>query len=636
MAKVVSLFDDPDYFPDDPCSDEEYDCGVGSGVQCWDELDCGIDQLKTPKRVRESDSDGSTKESAGLPIAKSGEHSASSSTPTSISTPSAGSPESVEKPCRRRLRFKQTTSSDSVSPVMQKYTICGVLVDRHPLLKKYLSLDAKNRRLASKRVSQARYRLVNDLKENGRVEFAERTFEVAEGGVDLDAVVSDLDYVFFMAIAKDTARHKWDRGYAMSKIRDHMNADSYCIANNTTGSNVIRVGGLPSLLLTYQGDFGVLSHTSVKSALGVKDVSTSSETDYLDKVDVDTLALALSTHPEIQALAAKFEDLCVRTTNKLRTDKWAFSLELCTRTFSQLKTVRVHAHVWVMANRQTVLLNELLMDNKHSPFLNMRALAYFGGGGGRSAVGHFQGHFYVTVPKIGSILRKSDLVAWQDYPVRDTWVTTLYASGKISGKVAKACYYKCVHRCVGNLQLLSFCEDERDKQLQEAEALQVELRLRAEQKPWKRYEVVDQWAAQFERFQARYKCLVLDGPSSTGKSRFAICQTAVGKSWYCDCSQGVAMLRGFKNSQFDTIVLDELCPSRAMLLKKALQSSNEVITLGSSPTMVSSYHVRLFAVRIIICCNLWKSQLEVMSPEDQDWLAKNTFYLKVDSQMWQD
>jgi hypothetical protein len=96
------------------------------------------------------------------------------------------------------------------------------------------------------------------------------------------------------------------------------------------------------------------------------------------------------------------------------------------------------------------------------------------------------------------------------------------------------------------------------------------------------------------------------------------------------------MLRGFKNSQFDTIILDELCPSRAMLLKKALQSSNEVITLGSSPTMVSSYHVRLFAVRIIICCNLWASQLEVMSPEDQDWLAKNTFYLKVDSKMWED
>jgi hypothetical protein len=143
MANVACLFDDPDYFPDDPCADEEYDCGVASGVQCWDESDGGLDQLKTPKRVRESDSDGSTKESAGLPIASSGEHSALSSTPTSISTPSSCSPESVEKPCRRRLRFKQTTSSDNVSPVMQKYTICGVLVDRHPLLKNTYRLMLK-------------------------------------------------------------------------------------------------------------------------------------------------------------------------------------------------------------------------------------------------------------------------------------------------------------------------------------------------------------------------------------------------------------------------------------------------------------------------------------------------------------
>ena len=52
--------------------------------------------------------------------------------------------------------------------------------------------------------------------------------------------------------------------------------------------------------------------------------------------------------------------------------------------------------------------------------------------------------------------------------------------------------------------------------------------------------------------------------------------------------------------------------------------------------MQSSYSVRLFQVRIIICCNLWQTQLKAMGKEDREWLEKNTFYMKVDSPMWQE
>jgi len=161
-----------------------------------------------------------------------------------------------------------------------------------------------------------------------------------------------------------------------------------------------------------------------------------------------------------------------------------------------------------------------------------------------------------------------------------------------------------------------------------------EATLRASQRPFKNFKLVDQWQEQYREFVPRYRFLVLDGPSQTGKTRYATSLCPVGRTWYCDCSQGVVMLKGFDAAEYSNILLDELRPCAAMSLKKALQASSELVTLGASPTMVASYQVHLHRVAIVVCCNLWKTELDRLPAADRDWLVANSVYLYVGEPMW--
>ena len=57
-------------------------------------------------------------------------------------------------------------------------------------------------------------------------------------------------------------------------------------------------------------------------------------------------------------------------------------------------------------------------------------------------------------------------------------------------------------------------------------------------------------------------------------------------------------------SSQEAILLGELIPEKAIEYKQTLQASNELVTLGSSPTMSNSYTVHLHRVCIMVCCYL--------------------------------
>jgi hypothetical protein len=159
---------------------------------------------------------------------------------------------------------------------------------------------------------------------------------------------------------------------------------------------------------------------------------------------------------------------------------------------------------------------------------------------------------------------------WVDYPVRDTWVTSLFAAGKVSGPVAREAYLRCVSRAQYNVAQLDMVLRERRKADQARRVLENEVKLRSTTKPWRIHPTIDAWKIQYREFKGRYLFLVLDGPSSTGKTRFSLSMSAPGRALYCDCSMGVPDLRGHSSEAHDCTVLDELSPHFAIQLKKLL------------------------------------------------------------------
>lgn len=98
---------------------------------------------------------------------------------------------------------------------------------------------------------------------------------------------------------------------------------------------------------------------------------------------------------------------------------------------------------------------------------------------------------------------------------------------------------------------------------------------------------------------------------------------------------GVPDLRGYTSEAHDCIVLDELSPLFAIQIKKLLQASNEVVTLGSSPTMSHSYQVHAHRCMIIVCSNVWAAEMAAIPPHHREWLADNSVVVEIAQEMFE-
>ena len=94
-------------------------------------------------------------------------------------------------------------------------------------------------------------------------------------------------------------------------------------------------------------------------------------------------------------------------------------------------------------------------------------------------------------------------------------------------------------------------------------------------------------------------------------------------------------MKDFDSSLYDAILMDAITPKCAISIKKAVQASNELVTLGSSPTMCNAYKLHLHRVQMICCSNVWSSGMKKLTKKDQQWLNSNARYLKVTETMWE-
>ena len=546
-------------------------------------------------------------------------------------------PHLVEEVCdRKRLRFKQPTSMPPIAKEQQGILVDGVNVKSHPLYVRYFKMDANFRRLASKRMSQQKYRLVQQLVNLKSIDIYGETLIYDAEQSDFSAQV---EYKFFLGVAKDASKGVADRGYALSQLAVY-ERDNDLMGSDKDKSKTIK--NVPSALFTYIGDFGLVDihSVSINSPGRLQSSTDLRETEkfrILRSMHADEVAALLKDHKQVESFHAELQTQAINLTNLLHSQHWAVTVEVCAKTLASSDVLRIHGHLWVMLKGQSVECSSIAIDDGRCiPYFNWSALKFLSGMSARSAASAMAGAFYCTVAKKGTILQSSTCKPWIDFSVRDAWITSMYSADKIVFKSARAAYVRTVHRAAQNVQQLEFCHRERQKACLSERIARIEEDLRETFCPWKVIPEVSRWEQQYEAKMGRYLFLVLDGDSFCGKTKYALSLQPIGSTYYCDCTSGIPDLRDFDGDRFSAILFDELSAKEAIKLKKCLQASNEPSMMGVSPTMMSSYQVHTWRTRIIISTNLWKSGVKKLKKLDRDWMQKNSIYIAVKEPLWQE
>ena len=206
------------------------------------------------------------------------------------------------------------------------------------------------------------------------------------------------------------------------------------------------------------------------------------------------------------------------------------------------------------------------------------------------------------------------------------------------GKKRHEEYIKIVTNVGGNIDNMKRLQREQEALCLEARLAHIKLSLNGTMRPFRSYEKVNEFHKQFEQIRGRYKFLVIEGKSQTGKTYFTKWMLGnpdrVFETNCATCPE--PELRDFKPLFHQIILFDEASPEMVIAQKKLFQAPPCMVELGCSTTNCHSYKVLVSGIRLVICSNGWSEALGNMkSQADKDWLNDNSFVLDVKSTpMW--
>ena len=133
-----------------------------------------------------------------------------------------------------------------------------------------------------------------------------------------------------------------------------------------------------------------------------------------------------------------------------------------------------------------------------------------------------QGHYYLSVSKLGGIMNQSTVQPNASYAVNPAWVTAWWQQNKISSSAARLEYIQCKRHVQKYLDNLEYQQKaERASRLEALKRKADQDTERLMKRPRRLATVDEDFIAQFGEPLLRIKFLVLDGPSRTGKTLFA-------------------------------------------------------------------------------------------------------------------
>ena len=107
------------------------------------------------------------------------------------------------------------------------------------------------------------------------------------------------------------------------------------------------------------------------------------------------------------------------------------------------------------------------------------------------------------------------------------------------------------------------------------------------------------------------------------------------KCYEVNCAKGDEPdMREYDFWSHDWILFDEASPEQVLNQKKLFQAQPNMCDMGTSGTNCHAYKVCLHRKPIIICSNDWMTKVERLLATQQEWLAENTFVIRVNDRLF--
>ena len=261
-----------------------------------------------------------------------------------------------------------------------------------------------------------------------------------------------------------------------------------------------------------------------------------------------------------------------------------------------------------------------------------------------------EGHFYLQVNKTGMIHRHANYRKNEHYLVMSRWVLDMWRLRKLSHESAiKEIIASRDHATHGVQEVQRQMQLEYDQWSKEQEDIQ---RRAAVLRPFKPPTAVEQqWLRQYidvpvdpsasardhgisaSGKRRRYRVLVYDGPSQTGKSERAMHWFTEAKTLRLNCQKVASpCMKEFLYGQHAAIVFEETTWAIMWESRQLFQAGPARVLLGQSQCNEHAYSVWAHAVPFIICSNeFWNG---CRDPVAKDWIEKNIYYQYWDCPTW--
>ena len=369
-------------------------------------------------------------------------------------------------------------------------------------------------------------------------------------------------------------------------------------------------------LLTYQGDWGVLE---------------------LDPNLPPTFsAVQLTEHvrqmPEAQTLWKAFLEFADALAAQLHAPLWACCLEICLKTFEEQKQLRLHIHLYLKSDVQQLRCESFKKLRFRSSDPHLKDTLW----GKKVSKANWAGAYYCLAPKRGSVFSHGTIRRFLDFPVDPSWVFNMIEGEKIDYRDAKSELVKCGKGLVRRLADLDCWHKQKQEMLVDEMVKKAAAESRAQLTTFPRWPVVDAWLSEVTKpLQPRKKCLVLHGPSRTGKTEFVRGLFPLNAVLELNCANLKDIcLDGFDCLRHRAILWDEASASLVCNNRKVFQHPLCTVDLGHSPT---GAHVRRYFLGhscSVITTNRWYEDVKRLPVGDQKWLEANMVVFDVEQPLW--
>ena len=369
------------------------------------------------------------------------------------------------------------------------------------------------------------------------------------------------------------------------------------------------------VFLTYHADAWVLSRPAWNLRNAAEPLAAA-----VSECRTDATVLALQSQLE-KDLKVVVDEICAK--------EWSVALELCPETLKTQKLVRLHAHVVFTWSRNKTI--------RSASSLRLAGVLPVHNSDGNPMAFHRSrssapGHYYLQMPKVGSIWRATNTLAFKKFAVNPRWVTAFWQSEHLTTESARAEYVRCKMNLMSNLQNLQVVDRETEAELLRSKKEIIDEALRADLCEFRFVAEKEPFLQQFEQIRRRYKFLVLHGASCTGKTvwaKFLFEDPDLVLEINCaSCPE--PDLREFRPMLHKGILIDEASAEMVLRQKKLFQAPPVDCRMGASNTNCHAYDVYVSGVAMMIASNTWESEVAALKRhEDRDWLRDNSMVVDV-------